>query len=72
MSAFRNQAGQWQIPMSVCGSLVSPRILIALVCLTALSGCAACLPGQSKLDQGMVAKTTAAQAEPAADNLTSR
>jgi len=47
--------------MSVCGSMISPRTLIALICLTALTGCAACLPGQSKLDQGMTAKTAAAQ-----------
>jgi hypothetical protein len=45
--------------------MMSPRILLALLCLTLLSGCAACLPGQSKLDEGMVAKTATAQAVPA-------
>jgi hypothetical protein len=58
--------------MSVCGSMFSPRILIAILCLTALSGCAACLPGQSKLDQGMVAKTETAKAVPASESLASR
>jgi hypothetical protein len=47
--------------MSVCGSMISLRTLVALICLTALTGCAACLPGQSKLDQGMAAKTASAQ-----------
>jgi hypothetical protein len=42
--------------------MVSSRILITLVCLTALSGCANCLPGQSRLDKGMVANTSAATA----------
>lgn len=51
--------------MSVCGSML--RTFIAIICLTALSGCAACLPGQSKLDQGMVAKTATAKAVPASD-----
>jgi hypothetical protein len=58
--------------MSVCGSMISPRVPIALLCLTVLSGCAACLPGQSRLDQGMVAKTGTAQPVAAADSLTSR
>jgi hypothetical protein len=47
--------------MSVCGSMISPRTLIVLICLTALTGCAACLPGQSKLDKEMVADTASAQ-----------
>jgi hypothetical protein len=47
--------------------MISPRILVALLCLTALSGCAACLPGQSKLDKGMVANTAAAQSVPGAE-----
>ena len=61
VSALSNQAGQSQVTMSVCGSMISPRILIVLICLTALTGCAACLPGQSKLDKGMVANTASAQ-----------
>ena len=52
--------------MSVCGSMMCSRILIAIACLTVLSGCAACLPG-SKLDEGMVEKTASAQAVPVAD-----
>jgi hypothetical protein len=47
-----NQAGQSQITMSVCGSML--RTLLTILCLTALTGCAACLPGQSRLDKGMV------------------
>jgi hypothetical protein len=47
--------------MSVSGSMISPRTLIALICLTALTGCAACLAGQSKLDKGMVANTASTQ-----------
>lgn len=50
--------------MSVCGSMISPRTLIALVCLTVLSGCSACLPGQSRLDKGMVNQTASAEAVP--------
>ena len=41
--------------MSVCGSML--RILITIICLTALTGCAACLPAQSRLDKGMVEET---------------
>lgn len=41
--------------------MISPRTLIAILCLTVLTGCATCLPGQSKLDNGMVAKTATAQ-----------
>jgi uncharacterized protein YceK len=52
--------------------MISPRNLIALICVTVLSGCGACLPGQSKLDQGMVTNTAAAQSVKAADNITSR
>jgi hypothetical protein len=54
--------------MSVCGSMIVPRILFAILCLTALSGCAACLPGQSKLDKGMIEQTASAQT----DNITTR
>jgi hypothetical protein len=50
--------------MSVCGSMISPRILLAFLCLTVLSGCAACLPGQSRLDKGMVDQTASAEALP--------
>jgi hypothetical protein len=42
--------------------MISLRTFFALVCLTVLSGCANCLPGQSRLDQGMIANTTAATA----------
>jgi hypothetical protein len=45
--------------MSVCGSML--RTLVIILGLTALTGCAACLPGQSKLDKGMVANTASAQ-----------
>jgi hypothetical protein len=45
--------------MSVCGSML--RTLVIILSLTALTGCAACLPGQSKLDKGMVANTASAQ-----------
>ncbi len=45
--------------MPVCVSML--RTLIAIICLTALTGCAACLPGQSKLDKGMVDETAASQ-----------
>jgi hypothetical protein len=58
--------------MSVCGSMISPRTLIALVCLTVLSGCAACLPGQSRLDKGMVAKTASAQSVSGSEDITTR
>jgi hypothetical protein len=58
--------------MSVCGSMIAPRILIAIVCLTALAGCSACLPGQSRLDQGMVAKTNSAQIVEGSENVTGR
>ena len=47
--------------MSVCGSML--RILITIICLTALTGCA-CLPGQSRLDKGMVNQTASAEAVP--------
>jgi len=56
--------------MSVCGSMISSRILVTLVCLTVLSGCAACLPGQSRLDKGMVANTASAQSVPGSENVT--
>jgi hypothetical protein len=56
--------------MSVCGSMILPRILIAILCLTALSGCAACLPGQSRLDKGMVTNTASAQAVPGSEKVT--
>jgi hypothetical protein len=56
--------------MSVCGSML--RALIAIICLTALTGCTACLPGESKLDQGMVAKTASAEAVPVSDSIASR
>lgn len=52
--------------------MFSPRILIALICLTALSGCAACLPGQSRLDKGMVANTETAKPVPGSENVTTR
>jgi hypothetical protein len=52
--------------------MISPRILVALLCLTALSGCSACLPGQSRLDKGMVANTAAAEAVPGSNNVTTR
>jgi hypothetical protein len=58
--------------MSGCGSMMPPRILIALVCLTALSGCAACLPGKSRLDKDMVANTGSAQTVPGSEDVTSR
>jgi hypothetical protein len=51
--------------------MISPRTLIALVCLTALSGCA-CLPGQSRLDKGMVANTASAQSVPGSEDVTTR
>jgi hypothetical protein len=40
--------------------MISLRTLIVIVCLAALQGCAACLPGQSRLDKGMVNDTAAA------------
>lgn len=43
--------------MSVCGSML--RTLAIIICLTALTGCAACLPGQSRLDKGMVEESAA-------------
>ncbi len=43
--------------MSVCGRMISLRTLIVIACLTALTGCAGCLPGQSRLDKGMVEQT---------------
>jgi hypothetical protein len=52
--------------------MISLRTLIALVCLTALSGCAACLPGQSRLDKGMVANTASAQSVPGSEDVTTR
>jgi len=52
--------------------MISLRTLIALACLTALSGCAACLPGQSRLDKGMVAKTASAQLVPGSEDVTTR
>lgn len=52
--------------------MIAPRILIVVLCLTALAGCSACLPGQSRLDQGMVSKTNSAQAVAGSENLTSR
>jgi hypothetical protein len=50
--------------------MILPRILIAILCLTALSGCAACLPGQSRLDKGMVTNTASAQAVPGSEKVT--
>jgi hypothetical protein len=58
--------------MSVCGSMISLRTLVALICLTALSGCAACLPGQSRLDQDMMANTASAQSVPGSENVATR
>jgi hypothetical protein len=56
--------------------MIAPRTLVALICLTALSGCSACLPGQSRLDQGMVANTAAAtasgQSVPGSEDATQR
>lgn len=52
--------------------MVSPRLLIAILCLTLLAGCSACLPGQSRLDQGMVAKTSSAQAVQDPENVAIR
>jgi hypothetical protein len=52
-----NQAGQSQVTMPVCGSML--RTFITILCLTALTGCAACLPGQSRLDKGMVEENSA-------------
>jgi hypothetical protein len=52
--------------------MIAPRILIAIVCLTALAGCSACLPGQSRLDQGMVAKTNSAQIVEGSESVTGR
>ncbi|MGE3875219.1 MAG: hypothetical protein AB7F74_19875 [Parvibaculaceae bacterium] len=52
--------------------MISPRILIALICLTVLSGCAGCLPGQSRLDKDMAANTASAQAVPGSENVTTR
>jgi len=52
--------------------MISPRTLIALVCLTVLSGCAACLPGQNRLDRDMVANTSSAQPVPGSENITTR
>ena len=43
--------------MPVCGSML--RTFITILCLTALTGCAACLPGQSRLDKGMVEENSA-------------
>jgi hypothetical protein len=52
--------------------MISPRTLVALICLTALSGCAACLPGQSRLDQDMMANTASAQSVPGSENVATR
>jgi hypothetical protein len=52
-----NQAGQSQVTMSVCGSML--RTITIIICLAALTGCAACLPGQSRLDKGMVEESAA-------------
>ena len=56
--------------------MISLRTLIALICLTALSGCSACLPGQSRLDKSMVANTAAAtasgQSVPGSEDVTTR
>jgi hypothetical protein len=52
--------------------MISSRILVAIICLTALSGCAACLPGQSKLDREMVEQTASAQTVPGSGNVTTR
>jgi outer membrane PBP1 activator LpoA protein len=41
--------------------MFTPRRLIVLLALTLLTGCAVCAPGKSKLDQEMVAKTSASQ-----------
>jgi hypothetical protein len=52
--------------------MISPRTLVALICLTVLSGCAACLPGQSRLDQEMMANTASARSVPGSENVTAR
>jgi hypothetical protein len=41
--------------------MLTPRRLIVLLALTVLTGCAICAPGASKLDQDMVANTSASQ-----------
>jgi hypothetical protein len=52
--------------------MVASRILFAILCLTALSGCAACLPGQTKLDKGMIEQTASARMLSGPGNVTTR
>jgi hypothetical protein len=39
--------------------MISLRTFVIVICLTALTGCAACLPGQSRLDKSMTDQTAA-------------